>query len=269
MMENGELLAADVLPKVAKEMKKVAAVGLEDKLDSLRVAQGQFFNQLEKTGNFIFEGSFSDGLKDLFQSLTEGLKDSEAGLEGLSEVFKAVFNLIRNGAEILIPVLNTLFTVLGKAAEVFNAVFDSDLGKILLGMAGLAMAIKKIITLTKAWEAATKSAMIANLLAAIPPKVLIGAAVVAGGAALTEDVAKGIAGNKNSASYQIANNPMVAGASGVMGGMASGFTSLFRDKQEKPVNVEVSIDGVKQAMNDVSENAVNKAWQSSYNSGGN
>lgn len=278
-MENGELLAADVLPKVAKEMKKVAAVGLEDKLDTLRVAQGQFNNQLEKTMNFIFQGKFSEGLKDLFQSLTEDMQGSEDGLNGLSETFKLAFNVIRNASEILLPVLNEVFSVLGGFSKFLNMVFDSDLGKILLGMAAMAMALKRVIMLTNLWKKATKSAMVANILASIPPKALAVIAAAVGTGAVVEDVSKTLAGNdktalsrmsqsmfqdQGSSKFYQPNSSVLAMRGGYAPSIEAGSYG-FSDK----VAVEVNIDGVKQTVEQVSKNSVNQAWQASYNSGGN
>lgn len=126
MMENGELLAADVLPKVAKEMKAVAAVGLESKLDTLRVAQGQFFNELEKAQKTIFDGGFSDGLKDLFQTLTAFARENQEALEGLGKVFKTVFNLIEGVVKVVVPVIATLAETFGNLHDSMTEAFGED-----------------------------------------------------------------------------------------------------------------------------------------------
>ena len=134
-MENGELLAADVLPKVAKEMKKVAAVGLEDKLDTLRVAQGQFFNELQKAGDTIFQGGFADSLKELFFTVGEFLKENEHALKSLGKVFGLLFNLINIVAKALLPIIGTVTSVAGTLADALNSVFGNEASQDVLAFA--------------------------------------------------------------------------------------------------------------------------------------
>jgi len=126
MMENGELLAADVLPKVAKEMKAVAAVGLESKLDTLRVAQGQFFNELEKTNNTIFQGGFSEGLKDLFQTLTQSVQVNQDTLKNFGEIFKTVFTVVESVYKSVSPIFMAMIDVLGGLFGALDKTFGED-----------------------------------------------------------------------------------------------------------------------------------------------
>lgn len=130
-MENGELLAADVLPKVAKEMKKVAAVGLEDKLDTLRVAQGQFFNELQKAGDTIFQGGFAEGLKELFQTLNTFLKDNQKTLKDFGVVFGFTFNAIEGFAKTTLPIIAAFVGVLSNAIEGITNLFGDDSAKMI------------------------------------------------------------------------------------------------------------------------------------------
>ena len=121
MMENGELLAADVLPKVAIEMRKMANAGgaLEQKLMTTRVQQGRFFKELETAQNIIFKSGFDKGLANMFNSLANGLVDSKKGLEGLGKTFKWFFDTVALGVKIIMPVLDSFFFVTG---EVFGAI---------------------------------------------------------------------------------------------------------------------------------------------------
>ena len=107
-------------------MKAVAAVGLESKLDTLRVAQGQFFNELEKAQKTIFDGGFSDGLKDLFQTLTAFARENQEALEGLGKVFKTVFNLIEGVVKVVVPVIATLAETFGNLHDSMTEAFGED-----------------------------------------------------------------------------------------------------------------------------------------------
>lgn len=145
MMENGELLAADILPKVAKEMKAVAAVGLESKLKTLRVAQGQFFNELDKTQRMIFDNGFKQGLRDLLFTLKEFLAENEEALKGVGKAFKFVFDFVTGVAKVVAPViitLTSLFSQLGNALE--DTFGDSAVKNLASQLAILAIAFRPI-----------------------------------------------------------------------------------------------------------------------------
>ena len=184
-MENGELLAADVLPKVAKEMKAVAAVGLDSKLDTLRVAQGQFFNELEKAGDQVFNGGFSEGLKDLLQYLTEFMRDNQDMLDALGQGFKAIFNIIRVGISIIMPIIDAFTYSLGEVAELFNFLFFGSTEKELLAIGAATYVIVKAV---RAMNAALKTQI--GLRAA---SILLNPAALAAvtGALVAEDTLKG------------------------------------------------------------------------------
>lgn len=178
MMENGELLAADVLPKVAKEMKKVAAVGLEDKLDTLRVAQGQFFNELQKAGDTIFKGGFAEGLKGLFFTLGEFLKENEHALKSLGKVFGLVFNIVTIIAKAFLPVISVITSAIGVLSEALNTVFGDEtyqnvlanavaVGAVTAAVMGLVSANKVLNTVLKG-QLATRLALLAANPAAWP-----------------------------------------------------------------------------------------------------
>lgn len=125
-MENGELLASEVLPKVAKEMKAVAAVGLESKLDTLRVAQGQFFNELEKSGKAIFDGGFAEGLKEVFQTLTTFLRENQSALKGFGRAFQLVFNFIEGTLKVILPIISAVGNTFNLLAEAMDNAFGDE-----------------------------------------------------------------------------------------------------------------------------------------------
>jgi tape measure domain-containing protein len=139
-VESGKLLAEDVLPKVARQMKKVAAVGLEQKMLTARVAQGKFFKELESSQDLIFKSGFGEGVGEMFNEIALSMRESEDGMKGLSQVFKLVFKIIGELAEVIIPILDSLFYVLGAVSEKLIEVFSTNRGKIVGGIGAITVA---------------------------------------------------------------------------------------------------------------------------------
>lgn len=158
-VESGKLLAEDVLPKVAKEMKKVANNGgaLELKLKSMRVQQGVFFNEFQQGLNTIFTSGFDEGGGEMFSEMTEQLKLSGKGLEGLGRIFRMVFKVIGNIAKVITPILDSLFFVLGKISDTLVYTFNTQSGQIIAGIGGIGLATlvltKRVVLLNKALTA--------------------------------------------------------------------------------------------------------------------
>lgn len=124
MMENGELLAEDILPKVSMEMSRMANAGgaLSQKLMTTRAQQGIFFKELETAGNIVFKSGFDKGLANLFNTLTTQLQEGRKGLEGLGKIFKWFFDTISLGVNIVAPVMDSFFFVLGEGFGVLNTI---------------------------------------------------------------------------------------------------------------------------------------------------
>lgn len=149
MMENGELLAEDVLPKVAKEMNRMANSGgaLEQKLKTTRVQQGIFFKELETAGNTIFTSGFDEGLATLFNSLSTALKEGREGLVGLGKTFKWFFETISLGVKIVSPLLDSILFVTGElfgGLNNLNNFLGNNFISTLIIVAGALLGITKI-----------------------------------------------------------------------------------------------------------------------------
>lgn len=116
MMEQGQLLSAEVLPKVAKEMKKAAMAGgaLEQKLNSTRVAQGRFMTALQLAQDKVFKSGFDKGLANLFQTMTDAMNDNGITLERTGKIYEKIFNG-----------LASLFQVATKWVEMFVRSLES------------------------------------------------------------------------------------------------------------------------------------------------
>lgn len=167
MMEQGQVLASDILPKVAKEMSRVANSGgaLEAKYKTARVAQGRFFNQLEQAQNTLFQGGMDEGIGSFFNDLAHSLRELEPLLKVFGKIFKVAFTLVGSAIRLVtVPfqmlgkVLNAMTEVLGEFSTllitgIFSAMFLSKIHtfatamKVLtLTMAGLAGKITAVVT---------------------------------------------------------------------------------------------------------------------------
>lgn len=123
MMENGQLVSSEVLPKVAAELKKAALEGgaFEQALKGLRVTEGQLITESQRAGNKIFKSGFSEGLSELYKTISEILKDAGPQLEKLGNLFGKVFKGIAHILKVIEPVLKVFidnFGILFGAASI-------------------------------------------------------------------------------------------------------------------------------------------------------
>lgn len=107
MMEQGQLVSAEVLPKVAKEFKKAATEGgaYALALKGLRVKEGQFMTGVQRAGKTIFNSGFEKGLSNLYGTLSEIFKNSGPQLKKLGRIFGYVFDGIAATLKVLEPVM--------------------------------------------------------------------------------------------------------------------------------------------------------------------
>ncbi|QDP59456.1 MAG: hypothetical protein GOVbin4162_30 [Prokaryotic dsDNA virus sp.] len=146
MMERGELMASEVLPMVAKEFSRTAREGgaLAKAIETARIQQRRFTTGAQESADVIFQGGFGEGISNMFKELTDSLGESTKGMEGLGKVYKLFFDLVTQGAKIAIPILDSLFFVLGEISDVLNAIFVNDSTVTLAGIAAVTLAIKNL-----------------------------------------------------------------------------------------------------------------------------
>lgn len=151
MMERGELLASDVLPKVAAEFARTARQGgaLEAALNTARIQQKRFFTGAQEASDIIFQAGFGEGIADMFFTFTQSLADSESGLKGLGKTFKLVFDSIALVVKAVTPILNHAFSVIGVFAETINKLFVNDIGMIVGGIGLFAAALWRVKSVVK------------------------------------------------------------------------------------------------------------------------
>ena len=170
LMESGQLLAEDVLPKVAIEMGKVAneSGALELKYKTTRVAQGRFFKELETAKNDIFEGGFGGSLAELFNEWADSLKSNEDALSGLSKIFSAFFKLLTVATKALVPIIESLLYSMGELSDALTWLFGQKSTLIIGGITGISLAIAKLggvaLTVNRIFSAmATKILLVIGL----------------------------------------------------------------------------------------------------------
>ena len=109
-MEQGKLLSADVLPKVAKEFRKSALEGgaFDKALQGLRVTEGQFITGAQRAGDTIFKSGFSEGLSELYKTMSEIFKDAGPQLEKIGKIFGTAFKAIAYTLKLIEPPLSLI-----------------------------------------------------------------------------------------------------------------------------------------------------------------
>jgi len=142
-MEAGKLLSADVLPKVAKELRRTANSGgaLEMRMKSMRVAQGRFFKQVESGADTIFTAGFDIGGGEMFNEMADELDQAASGMKGMGKVFNLVFKVIGSASQFLIPILNSVFYALGLISDVLVELFQHKSGQIAAGIGVIGYAV--------------------------------------------------------------------------------------------------------------------------------
>lgn len=118
-MELGNLYAADVLPKVTKELKKFADESNELTKGSLPRMQSEFSAAIEKMQEWM---NLEKPLARFYGAMTTFIMENEDTWRGFGAVMGAVMDGISQALEIITPILKTFGIAL-------NAVFGNELVK--------------------------------------------------------------------------------------------------------------------------------------------
>lgn len=164
MMEQGQVLASDILPKVAKEMSRVANSGgaLEEKYKTARVAQGRFFTQLEQAQNTLFQGGMDEGIGSFFNDLAHSLKELAPTLQIIGKVFKVAFVLIGSAIRLVavpLQMLSSLVYTIADALVNFREVIVVGLGVAFLTK--MTLISKAVTAMSMAFKGLTGRIMLA------------------------------------------------------------------------------------------------------------
>ncbi len=134
-MESGQLMSAEVLPKVADELRRAAKEGgaYELALKGLRVTEGQFATGAQRAAKTIFNSGFEKGLSNLYKTMSEIFENSEPQLKKLGKIFGDVFNGITRVLKIIEPIMklaiDNFYTLFGFYALSKITLFANTLNK--------------------------------------------------------------------------------------------------------------------------------------------
>lgn len=115
LMENGEVMAADVMPHFAKRMRETAQAnnGLENAMNSNRVAMNRMTTSMQVAADQFFQSGFGEGLTDMFNSIAKFMKENIPLWESFGRILGgALKGLSFIIDEILTPVFSALGSIL-------------------------------------------------------------------------------------------------------------------------------------------------------------
>lgn len=115
LQKNGKLISSKVLPEFAEALSNAARNnnGLDDALKSNRVSMNRLQFTMEEAADNFFKSGFSEGLTDLFNSMSSFIRNNTKLWKSLGTVVGGVLKLLAK-----------LVTVLEKAFQALGAVID-------------------------------------------------------------------------------------------------------------------------------------------------
>lgn len=115
MMEAGTIVSSEILPAVGREFAKAAREGgaLGEALKTVRVQQGRFSTQLQKSQDTVFKSGFGEGYAYFLERMAIIMKELTPIAKALGLMFKGVFGVVTE----LVRALTAPMQVIGKLAE--------------------------------------------------------------------------------------------------------------------------------------------------------
>lgn len=103
-MEAGKLLAKDVLPKFAAELKKASREGgaLDAVMNKTRATMGRFFNTLTMAKDTMFQGGIDEGLGYMFSSLADSIERLAPAAKAFGGAFKGAVSLLTGALKLVL-----------------------------------------------------------------------------------------------------------------------------------------------------------------------
>ena len=163
MLQRGEVLASDLLPKLSPLIKEVANNNgaLEKQLDSTRVAQQRFNLTVQESADTIFKAGFGEGLKELFAELSDQLNDSGKAQKDLGNIYNKFFKALKNVIKVTTPVVEAFIHSMSKVVDILSVAgsgikslidtvdrMGSPLNGATIAVLGLAAAMKAVYAKT-------------------------------------------------------------------------------------------------------------------------
>lgn len=89
-MERGEVMAADILPIVAKLLKEMAKGGIEEARKSSTAEQARFQNSITRSAQNASDNGLETGFARLFRTMTTALDEGQSAVESMARAFDKV-----------------------------------------------------------------------------------------------------------------------------------------------------------------------------------
>ena len=135
MMETGQVLSNEALPKFATELRKAAREGgaLSAGMNTISASQERMINALTMSMDVMSEGGGKSGIVSVFNMLSETLQKLKPLFRGIGGLIAAIGNgltlFLKPLIKILTPVLNLLgglFSILGDIGKAFDETDESS-----------------------------------------------------------------------------------------------------------------------------------------------
>tara|TARA_R110000851_G_scaffold557_1_gene1908 strand:+ start:1471 stop:2385 length:915 start_codon:yes stop_codon:yes gene_type:complete len=160
-LEQGQVSAKEMLPKLIPIMNELANKNgaLSKQLETAATAQQRFNLVAQEGADTIFQSGMSDGLKELWGTLTDIFVNAGPQLEKLGKIFGSVFKAIAYSLKVLEPVMKVFIdnfeimfgayalskvATMQKALALFGVSAASSLTAAFLPIAGFLSAIAAI-----------------------------------------------------------------------------------------------------------------------------
>lgn len=173
-MDQGKILAQDVLPKVAKQYAKVARENgaLGKATEKVNSHYQRFLSALTQAKVDFFEGGFGQQMAEVFKIMSQFLKTTD---------FRAMGALFGGMIRGMTEALNILLLPLKSMLNLFGLIFGEDGAKWAGYILGVSLLAGKVIMLANALG---KLLVVARLLKATPVGLAMTGLAIAGGYAM-------------------------------------------------------------------------------------
>lgn len=155
-VEAGKIMASEVMPKFADELKKIANTNgaLEATTKKTRAEMQRFLNELTFAKDNLFQNGMDKGLSYMFSGLSDLLQEMQPVTEALGNVFRGAITAITAAVKILLLPLRAVVAIFESFGNVLKELgVDDGMGLVwrLVGAGGvLALMATKFGFVTRA-----------------------------------------------------------------------------------------------------------------------
>ncbi|AGH32169.1 hypothetical protein VPHG_00102 [Vibrio phage 11895-B1] len=146
LQQRGELISAKVLPFFAQRMHEAAVAngGLENALNSNRVAMNRMVTSFQMAGDAMFKSGFGEGLTELFNSIGDMISDNMPLWKALGKIVGGVLSGLADVIDTIIaPALSALGSIFHALTKLFGD-FSGWIAAIILRFGVFGQIISKV-----------------------------------------------------------------------------------------------------------------------------